>query len=184
MSKTDDATLVGVHKFEAAGLGKAPFRYVGIRENVWVSGDGSVRKPGGTCDYCGNGIQWEFHIKSADGRCSKVGCNCIEKVGDEGILKAYRTSPEYRAAQAQKRAAKAAAVTEALKTLLADSNARAWLQSSPHPRGFVDRKTGAALTLLDQVEWLFNNSGASGREWLLKALRPGGKFAPGAEFAP
>lgn len=166
---TDNAAEVGKHKFELAGLGAAPYKFLGVRENIFVSGCGTVRKPGGSCDYCGTGIQFEFHIKSADGKLSKVGCNCIEKVGDKGLLQAYKSSPEYRKAQREKRQAKDRAVTEELKGLM-ESHA-VFFKSIPHPYGFTDRATGAALSYLDQIQWLFSRCGASGRASLLRSLK-------------
>jgi hypothetical protein len=68
------------HPFEKAGLGYAPFRCVGCREN-WFEMPGFGRKPGGTCDYCGTGILYEFVIKSADGKSFVVGCDCVRKTG-------------------------------------------------------------------------------------------------------
>ena len=116
--KTENPEHVGKHAFEVAGLGLAPFRYVGMSENVINYPDGSS-KAGGCCDYCASGIRFEFHIMSADGKAAKVGCDCIAKVADEGLLKAYKSSPEYRAKERAKRAVKAAAVFKELSALIA-----------------------------------------------------------------
>lgn len=69
-----------LHPFERAGLGKAPFSCVGVREN-WFEMPGFGRKPGGSCNYCGTGILNEYVIKSADGGEFVVGCDCVEKTG-------------------------------------------------------------------------------------------------------
>ncbi len=171
MTKTDNASLVGVHKFEAAGLGKAPFRFMGTSENVVTVGVGAdaYTKAGGSCDYCGSGIRTEFHLKSADGKTFKVGCNCIEKAGDEGVLKAYKQSPEYRQKMREARSKKAAAVQVELMALIEAK--RAQFATMPHPHGFTDRKTGAALTFMDQVQWMLDHCGAAGRASLLKGLK-------------
>jgi hypothetical protein len=66
-----------MHPFEKSGLGTAPFRCVGVQENVYVVGGHA--QAGGSCDYCGTGIRWEFLIRSADNRTFKVGCDCVEK---------------------------------------------------------------------------------------------------------
>lgn len=69
------------HPFEKAGLGYAPFRCIGVRENAFEMPDHTF-KAGGCCDYCGTGIRWEYLIKGAnDGRVFKVGCDCVEKTG-------------------------------------------------------------------------------------------------------
>jgi len=71
-----------VHPFEKAGLGKAPFHCVGIRENVYVTAGGAHRQPGGCCNYCGTGIQWEYIIKSSDGATFVVGSDCVQRTGE------------------------------------------------------------------------------------------------------
>ena len=71
-----------MHPFEKASLGTAPFRCVGVQENVFVLPDGST-KAGGSCDYCGTGIRWEFLIAGQEGRLFKVGCDCVEKTYKE-----------------------------------------------------------------------------------------------------
>jgi hypothetical protein len=74
------------HKFTQSGLGKAPFRFVAVRENVIII-SGEASKAGGTCDHCMTGIRWEHVIRSADGKTSVVGSSCISKVGDRGLIK-------------------------------------------------------------------------------------------------
>jgi hypothetical protein len=75
------------HPFEKAGLGYAPFRCVGCREN-WFVMPGFGRKPGGTCDYCGTGILYEFVIKDKNGKSFVVGCDCVAKTG--GVVENFR----------------------------------------------------------------------------------------------
>lgn len=69
-----------IHPFEKAGLGKAPFRCIGVEEMVFTMPDG-YSKAGGSCQYCGTGIRWAFQIKSSDGAHFHVGCDCVEKTG-------------------------------------------------------------------------------------------------------
>ena len=68
-----------VHPFEKAGLGKAPFHFVGLTENFIVHPDGSTQAAG-CCDYCHTGIRNEYHIRSTDGNEFVVGCDCVEKL--------------------------------------------------------------------------------------------------------
>lgn len=169
--KTDSPELVGKHCFEVAGLGLAPFRFIGLSDNVITNPDGTSR-PGGSCDYCGNGIRHECHVKGADGRQFKVGSDCIAKVGDAGLLRAFKTSPAWRAHQRKLAAAKAARVSAEVRAIVEANKAR--LAALPHPRGFTDRATGAPLTALDQAEWMLANAGKAGRAgllgWLKRAL--------------
>lgn len=166
--KTDIQDHIGKHAFEIAGLGLAPFRFVGASENLIVYPDGTTQA-GGSCDYCGTRIALECHVLSADEKRFKVGCNCIAKVGDSGLMKAYKSSPEYRRMMAAKRSAKATAVFNELSTLISANSEK--LAAMPHPHGFIDRKTGNALTFLDQVKWILDHCGASGRAGLLKSLK-------------
>lgn len=167
--KTEIASEVGKHAFELAGLGLAPFRFVGMSENVICYPDGS-QQAGGTCDYCSTGIRFECRVASADGKSFKVGCNCIAKVGDLGLMKAYKSSPEFRAHQRQLRHAKAVSVTAELKVICAQHEAE--FKAQVHPYGFIDRKTGVAMTYWDYLEYsLWRSCGDAGRASWLKTLR-------------
>lgn len=168
MSKTDITENIGKHKFELAGLGLAPFRFIGCSTNVITYPDGTT-KAGSSCDYCGTGIANECHVKSADGRLFKVGCDCIAKVGDSGLLKAYRSSPAFRAKARLTRQAKDKAVSVELYSLLAANAAR--FAAEPHPYGFTDRETGKPLNKLDQIKWSIGRCGAAGRASWLRTLK-------------
>lgn len=77
---TDAApTTVRAHPWELAGLGRAPFRYVGMYEELFRMPDGSV-KAGGSCNYCGQGIRYCFKCVSSDDKSFVVGCDCIARV--------------------------------------------------------------------------------------------------------
>jgi hypothetical protein len=168
MIKTDDITQVGKHAFQVSGLGLAPFKFVGMNENVIRHGDGSTQ-PGGSCDFCGTGIRYEFLIESADHKVSKVGCDCIQKTGDKGFIHAFKTSAVFRQFKRQKAAEKAAAVYKELHELIMAMTPQ--LATQLHPRGFRNFRTDKPLTKLDDVQWLFRNSGAAGRARLLKSLK-------------
>ena len=166
--KTETPSEVGQHVFTRAGLGQAPFKFTGLRDNLITYPDGSS-KPGGSCDYCGTSIRTECWLLSADGRKFKVGCDCIRKSGDEGLLRAYKTSPAVRQRAREIQASKNAAVLAELTAFIAANSAA--MAKLPHPQGFTDRTTGKPLSLLDQAEWLFRNCGASGRASTLRMLK-------------
>lgn len=113
-------TTAKLHPFEAAGLGLAPFRLLSM-ERVWfVSCPGDPGKPGGTCDYCGQGIANVFRIESHDGKRFGVGCDCVAKIGraDNRLLTAVqrekaRVLREAKAAERATRAAERRAKTDA-----------------------------------------------------------------------
>lgn len=171
MIKTDNAAEVGQHVFERAGLGLAPFKFVGMSENAVKCGVNGETKAGGSCDYCGTGIRFEFWLKSADAKTFKVGCDCINKSGDAGLMRAYKTSHEYRKHQRNLRAAKAQ--REALELAALVESLTPALSAKPHPYGYTDRQTGAPLTMLDYVKYSIGCCGASGRAgWLRRLKRP------------
>lgn len=90
-------TVEKIHAFEIAGLGKAPFRCVGIRENwFFIPGVPGSKKPGGTCRFCGACIAHEYEILSADGKRFVVGCDCVHKTGDRGLIDAAKVAQKKR----------------------------------------------------------------------------------------
>lgn len=70
-----------LHPFEAAGLGLAPFKFVGCYKNVFVACPGAPAKAGGTCDFCYQGIMYCNTVQSSDGKQFVVGCDCIRRLG-------------------------------------------------------------------------------------------------------
>lgn len=165
------------HPFEKAGLGKGPFRFVGLFRKVGPITTqvapgvevqvGSPGQPMGTCDYCGMGIADCYEVASADGKKFVVGCDCIMKV-----YKEYGTEsadPVKRAIDNARKDAqrKARHAREALK--LAEYRAwveahRAELEATPNP----NRK---GETIMDRVDWYARRAGTSGNLSLYKALR-------------
>lgn len=104
------AEEVMVHCFEKAGLGKAPFRFVGVVE--LPSPSLAAQNPEaynaalrmiprgvgcGTCCYCGQAIMVNCIVKSADGKRFAVGSDCIAKVGGAGLKRELRKTPAFKA---------------------------------------------------------------------------------------
>lgn len=104
------------HRWEISGLGVAPFRCTGMTEERFAM-PGGHSKPGGTCDYCGQGILYVFHIVSSDGRKFKVGCDCVAHTHDAAekiVVQTKRLLREHKRAKAgEGRAAKRKAAAEA-----------------------------------------------------------------------
>lgn len=157
-----------VHPFQAAGLGLAPYVYIGMIEKV-CSGQpnehgvtiGYAGQPAGTCDYCGQGIRYVCRIRSADGREFGVGCDCVLKLEreDNRLIDAVEQAQRaIKREQARKRAEarmarEAARIRAAVERLEA---VRPVLASCPHPYG-GDRSAA------DYVDWLLKHAGHSGR---------------------
>lgn len=166
---------IKLHPFERAGLGKAPFRYVGMaaqdlcygqailnRAEYEQTGVSVTTKPGGTCAYCGTYIVSMFNIRSGDGRVFHVGSDCVEKTGDAKLAAAVKL--EKRAADKAKREARATMVKDQLTAMLADDSARAKLAQSYH-------EDYPSRTLLDWADWMLAHAGATGRSKTLKAVK-------------
>lgn len=141
-TETGEACSRCVHPFERAGLGKAPFRCVGFYVSKFCAAPGAPVQPGSACDYCGTGIMNVFSILSADGKASKVGCDCVRKTPDKALIaevkrfkadaakkeriakaKAEREAYQFkRAAEVAERVAAAAPVLERLDVLAKGSH--------------------------------------------------------------
>jgi len=134
-----ETKTANVHCFEKAGLGFAPFKLVGIETtadrqliNTQRASNGmmfTTNMCGGTCDYCGMAIMDVYKIKSADGKTFKVGCDCVLKTGDAGIINTVKKAANVLAT-AKRHSREAAKIAAGLK-LIADNE---WLLSKiPNP---------------------------------------------------
>ena len=157
--KTDNPADVGLHIFERAKLGKAPFRCVGSFEMKFQACPGAPILPGGSCDYCGQGIMYAFQIKSADGRTFKVGCDCVMKTRDAGLIKSYKTRPEVRKRNREKAAARDERVKTEWEALMSDEAARDKLAAHMIPEW--DGKGQRSWLGFALKSWSY--SGAAGR---------------------
>lgn len=160
------AEAVKVHVFEQAGLGKAPFRYGGCSREVYVACPGAPVQPGGCCDYCGNGIMYEFHLEGADGKRFKVGSECIMKAGDGGLKRVVKE--EIARMNRAKAAEKRALDHGWLLNLLSHPEVADVLAAKPHPLDWAKAK---GLTLLDWATWMACNGGGSAWAATLKRVR-------------
>jgi hypothetical protein len=159
------------HRFETAGLGLAPFKYIGFSQSKFQAAPGEPIRAGSSCDYCGTAIMDCYAIESSDGKVFKVGSDCVAKTGDRGIMVAVKSAAnkhklEARHASEAKRIAafEAELATEAVRTVLA---------AIPHPRQYW---ADQGQTLLDSVEWFMSNAGNSGK---LKTARMVAKIMAG-----
>lgn len=138
---------MSTHVFESAGLGKAPFRYVGLNEAVTSTG-----RPGGSCDYCGTAIQYCCEIESADGKAFVVGCECVKKTGDKGLDKAIK------AAKKEAILGKKLARVAAAKAIYAD--VAHVLDCQKHPNKYF---ASQGKTMADWVVWILENGGIAAK---------------------
>jgi hypothetical protein len=154
-----------IHPFERAGLGKAPFRFIGSERKTFQAHPGAPIQVGGSCDYCGTGIIEHCYIRSADGKTFKVGCDCVMKTHHKGTplytaaekaLKAARKATKETNERARIKAAKAA--LEENPELLADR---------PHSRKWAADK---GMTARDEVLWYLAHAGRQGQMMATKAI--------------
>lgn len=114
MMANETIETVRSHRWELAGLGRAPFTCFGMTEQRHDMGGGHS-KAGGTCDYCGQGILYVFHIRSSDGRKFKVGCDCVAHTHDAAETIVTQTKKMLKDHKRAKRVAGVAAKRKAEK---------------------------------------------------------------------
>jgi hypothetical protein len=151
-----------VHKFEAAGLGKAPFVFIGIEtdddrqerarefDRVPLMSDDSGNYCT-SCDYCSQAIHDAYRIRSSDGRTFKVGCECVRKTGDAGLIRVVKA--EANKQKRDRRAGRERQLIAAGFALLRQATPA--LAAMPHP-------SIKGRTMLEYVEWMRTNAGQSG----------------------
>ncbi len=146
-----------IHKFERAGLGRSPYRFDCVTEKVYVSHPGATPVAGSSCDYCGTGIRYEFWCVAADGNRFKVGCDCIHKSGDAGLIKLISAAERKlrdakNAAAKERKAARLEARVAAAVAILPTVRGR--LAANPHPSPYFAKE---GRTQLDYVNWCLEN---------------------------
>jgi hypothetical protein len=116
--RSDNSKLYGKHCFEAAGLGIPPFSVSGFEKRVYQACPGAAVQPGASCAYCGTGIIYCCVIKDAHGKTFVVGSDCVQKTGDAGIIRQYKTHPDVRKHQRDLAQAKHMRNVDELQALL------------------------------------------------------------------
>lgn len=159
------------HKFERAGLGVAPFRYVGHSREIYqaIPGDPNCPiQPGACCDYCGTGIMEVFHLVDCNGKRSKVGSECVRHTGSAGIVRKVKAEiSRQRKIKNDARADKQIAAGRAAWPLVVST-----LAQEPHPHAY---QAGLGKSLADYFAWMLDNAGRTGKaktaRSILKILR-------------
>ncbi len=173
-------TETTLHPFQRAGLGLAPFRYVGMREQDLLYGEvilnraefeqtgiAMTTKPGGTCAYCGTYIVNMFNVKSADGKVFHVGSDCILKTyGKDHPIARKVTKAVAARTKARIAARKDAQIAQAAE-MLTRENVRAVLGNLPHPTPCLARK---GETLLGWAEYVMKVANLNGRVKVAQAI--------------
>lgn len=154
----NDKETSTVHKFQLAGLGQAPFSFTGkMTEKTYCAYSGAPIQPGSNCDYCGTSIRYEFWVRSSDGNEFKVGCDCIHKTGDAGLIRQISVAErklrdaKNAAAKERKQQKKTLRIAEAQRLL---PTVRGRLASKSHPNTYY---ASQGKTMLDYVDWCMAN---------------------------
>ena len=145
--------MADLHKFEARGLGKAPFSFKRVQYN----------SQGTKCDYCGTKILYEFWCCGTDLQEFKVGSECIFKIES-------RHGQLYQDVERANNAIKKEIGAKKLEARI--TSAQAHLEIDP--KLFCDRKHPFAIqqpwneffkkkTMRDYLEFLFSKGGDSGK---------------------
>ena len=142
------------HQFEAAGLGRAPFQFVGVVMRWHQPCADAPKQPGGTCKYCGHGIAECCIIRDADGKKFDVGNVCVEKTGDRGLVN--QTKKAINALRTEERKARERVRIAAAREAFKRDDVIAALHTQPHPYGHNGK------CLFHYVDWLFFNGGHTG----------------------
>lgn len=154
-----------IHPFEKAGLGTAPFRFIGMEEKIFQACPGAPIQPGSSCDYCGQGIRYVFQVAGADGRAFKVGCDCIRKIAAKG--ERLLTDAEIAEKRFKREAKRAALIQRIALAMAALAASPALLTDQPHP---YEYRAAKGETLRDSVQWLLTHAGDKGQTEACKII--------------
>jgi hypothetical protein len=144
-----------VHTFEAAGLGKGPFRL------------SHVTSDGGNCQYCNTAIVFRFYIQGQDSRTFFVGSDCVMKTGDVGLMRIVDREVKARTAALKK--ARDAEKLNDLRLFLSNPVSIAALTKLPHPNSYY---ASTGKTMKDYADWMILHSGNTGKLKLAAKLLP------------
>lgn len=156
-----------LHPWEKAGLGKPPYRYLGVRENMYRPAPGVPAMPGGSCDYCGTGLRYEFMVQSADGKKFKVGSEHIQMVSSDRHLK---RAADLDMKKLKKQKAKVSR-EKAREKLVSDvQHGKEILHHFPDLLKKAKHPSIDSKTMRDYVEFLLSNGGMAGKNKAIKII--------------
>lgn len=153
-----------IHAFEKAGLGKAPFQWIGVvikrgpikwtDKNGIIHEIGSPGQPMGCCAYCYTGIAECHIVESSDGKRFEVGSSCVRKTGDTGLKTSVREA--VREARVEREDVRIKRVQVVLQT---SERVKTALRQKEHPNEY---RAAKGFTALEYCEWMMINAGHSG----------------------
>lgn len=164
---TDDTSLHGKHCYTTSGL------MVGRCTPPFATDGADWLQFGkrGVCDHCGAVLNNLCHIVDAEGRKFTVGTGCISYVGDDGIWRAFKSSPQYRDYQKHLREERDRKVVAEWNALMRDEEACKVLAAYTVERW--DSRSGKDISesWLTNANYAWGSCGMAGHARYLKAAR-------------
>jgi hypothetical protein len=156
-----------MHIFEQAGLGQAPYRFLGIRKVTFQAGYGAPIQPGACCMFCSTGIVYQFWLQSADGKRFFVGSDCIYKSGDIGLKSII--DPHVKAHEAEMRRERENQYIKEFSEFCTrvDYWKRPELTGQPHPNSYW---ASTGKTLADYQLFCYSHSGHAAKAKMARRI--------------
>lgn len=175
-------TIERLHKFEKAGLGKAPFEFIDIwqgpskgllaaRPEAYYRAVEMAPKTTnplghGACHFCGTYIIIHCLIEGANGSRFFVGSDCVEKTGDQGLI--GKVQAKISQIQKARRRELDQQKIEEFASLMRTPKVRDILEKIPHPNAhFASR----GKTLLNWADFMRRASGVAGTKKGLRIVK-------------
>lgn len=164
---TPTTAPVKMHIFESAGLGKAPYTFIGIEKRTYQACYGAPVQPGSSCMFCSTGIVYLFWLRSADGKKFFVGSDCIMKSGDAGLKSVI--DPHVKAHEREMRQERENYyISEFAKFVTANNYwTRPELVNAPHPNGYY---ASIGRTLSDYQKYCYEHAGLTARARMARKI--------------
>jgi hypothetical protein len=165
LTPTTPATVA--HVFETAGLGQAPYKFLGIRKVTFQACYGAPVQPGACCMFCSTGIVYQFWLRSADNKTFFVGSDCIYKSGDAGLKSII--DPHVKAHEAEMRRERENHFISEFKafTERVDYWKRTELTGQPHPNSYW---ASTGKTLADYQFFCYSHAGQSAKAKMARRI--------------
>lgn len=154
-----------VHAFEEAGLGISPFHFVRNYESKYCACPGAPVQPGTCCDFCGTGIMQVYILADVNGRECKVGCECVKKTGEAGLIDVVKREAARRKRE-KKNNARIVRQTR-LRELLETDAVKTDFGARPHPNTYF---ASQGKTYMDYAEYMLTYGGDSIKDELLAQM--------------
>lgn len=154
-----------VHTFQERGLGIAPFHFVRSYESKYCACPGAPVQPGTCCDYCGTGIMQVYVIADVNGKEFKVGCECVKKTADAGLIDVVKREVARRKREV-KNNLRIARQTR-LRELFATPKVKEAFTARKHPNAYF---ASQGKTYADYVEYMLCYGGDSIKDDILVSM--------------